>query len=859
LLVAAALAAATALPGFTATAHAATPAASPISLVNPLIGTENGADDFPGADAPFGMVQFSPDTPSRPDGGGYSYTDSSITGFSLSHISGPGCGAGGDVPILPTTGAVNGSATDGFSHSDESASPGYYSVDLSNGVGVELTATTRTGMAQFTFPATTQANLLFKLSQSQNGTSNPGFTVVSNTEVSGQVTDGHFCGAGNTYTIYFDMQFNTPFTSSGSFSGGDSVTFDTSSQQTILAKVGVSYVSRANAAANLAAENSGWNFSGVESSTQSAWNSLLGRIAVSGGTTAQQTVFYTALYHALLHPNVFSDVNGQYYGFDGKVHTVDSGHSAAYANYSGWDVYRSQAQLTALVDPSVASDIAQSMIDDYTQTGLFPKWSEDDGETYVMVGDPADSIIADYYSFGAHNFDTSTALSDMIAEATNTNNDRPGLNYLESDGYLPADGSYGCCNFYGPVSTTLEYDTADYAIASFAKQLGDSGDYTTFDNRAQDWHNLLNPQSGLMQPRQSDGSWTSNFSPTSQTDMVEGDSYQYTGMVPFDIAGLTAYKGGDQAMLSYLNLVLSGLHGAGDAADFGNEPSLELPWEYDYIGAPYLTQQVVREIEDQVWTDAPGGLAGNDDLGEMSSWYVFAALGMYPETPGSPALALDSPEFTQAVITLPSGNTLTINGNGAADGSPYIQSATWNGAAWNDAYVPTSAITSGGTLDFTLGSSPDTSWASAAADAPPSDSGNLSLPAAQPSGPVTSGVSSSLCLDDSNSGTSNGNVIQIWDCNQTNAQTWVYTPGDGLSVMGKCLDVPNSSTTQGTKVQLYDCNGTDAQLWQHQSDGAYLNPNSNMCLDDPNSSTSEGTQLQIYTCNGTNAQNWTLP
>ncbi|HEV2633995.1 MAG TPA: lectin [Actinocrinis sp.] len=717
--------AAACLPALTPAAQAATLVSNPASLVNPFIGTTNLGDDFPGADAPFGMVQWSPDTPSAPSGGGYEYNDSSITGFSLTHISGPGCGAAGDIPILPTTGAINATATDAFSHSNESASAGLYSVNLTNGVGVKLTATPRTGLGQFTFPSTTQANLLFKLGTSQNGTTNTKFTVVSNTEVTGQVTDGKFCGAGNTYTVYFDLKFNTPFASSGTFSGGNYVTFNTTNTATVLAKVGLSYVSVANATGNLTAEDSGFTFATTQAATQASWNTTLGKIGISGGTSAQQTVFYTALYHSLLHPNIISDTNGQYYGFDGKTHTVDSGHGAAYANYSGWDIYRSQAQLEALVAPTVASDTAQSIVDDYTQTGQFPKWSEDNGESYVMVGDPADEILADYYSFGARNFDTATALTDMVAEGTNTNNNRPGLNYITgSPGYLPSDGNYGCCNFYGPSSTQLEYDSADYAIASFAQQLGNTADYTTFATRAQNWQNIFNPSSGFIQPKLASGAWTPAFDPTTGDNFVEGTSWQYTGMVPFNIAGLAQADGGLSSYnTKYLNPVLSGFDGSnGSTSDLSNEPSLELPWEYDYTGEPYQTQHVVRQVQDQIWTNTPIGLAGNDDLGEMSSWYVFSALGMYPETPGTSTLALGSSLFTQSVLTLPSGNTLTINGTNAADNAPYIQSATWNGAAWNDAYTPTAAITSGGTLTEVLGTSANTSWAAAANEAPPSDS-----------------------------------------------------------------------------------------------------------------------------------------
>ncbi|HEV2635108.1 MAG TPA: lectin [Actinocrinis sp.] len=834
---------------------------APASLVNPFIGTTHAADDFPGADAPFGMVQWSPDTPSRPDGGGYEYNDSSITGFSLTHIAGPGCGAAGDIPILPTVGSISTSATDAFSHSNESASPGYYKVALSNGVTTQLTATTRSGMAQFTFPSTTQANLIFKLNGSQNGDSNTQFNVVSSTEVSGQVTSGNFCGASNKYTVYFDMTFNTPFSTNGTqavpatlkapaavgassgaaetsnaptlhgtlakpaavtpqTSANDGyVTFNTTSNQTVLAKVGISYVSIANAVTNRTTENPNWNFSTTQAAAASAWNSVLGKVQIAGGTSAQEAVFYTALYHSLLHPNVISDTNGQYPGFDGTVHTVDSGHSAAYANYSGWDIYRSQAQLEALVDPQAASDTAQSIVDDYTQTGQFPKWSEDNGESYVMVGDPADEILADYYAFGGTNFNTSTALTDMIAEATNTNNNRPGLNYLEQLGYLPSNGSYGCCNYYGPTSTTLEYDSADFAISALAGSLGNTAQQTAFANRAQDWENLVGHGTGFIQPRDASGSWTGSFSATSGNNFVEGDSWQYTPEVPFNVHGLATALGGNSAMATFLNTDTSSLTGGNGYTDLGNEPSLDIPWEYDYIGQPYQTQHVVREVQDQIWTDAPGGLAGNDDLGEMSSWYVWSALGFYPETPGTANLALGSPMFTQAVVTLPSGNTLTVNGTGAADNAPYIQSATWNGAAWNNAYVPTNAITAGGTLAFTLGTSANTSWASAASSAPPSYAGSptytdvgISADSSSSSANFDGGGWSYSATALSNAGITPGSTVTVgstkftWpnvaagapDNYEANGQSIPLSGSGAISFLGSANNGPSSGTATVT-------------------------------------------------------------
>ncbi|MFD7919458.1 lectin [Streptomyces sp. NPDC059740] len=910
------LAAALAVSGIAAPASAAgKPAAlvtAPAALVNPFIGTSNQANDFPGADVPFGMVQWSPDTPSRPPGGGYEYNDKSISGFSLTHIAGPGCGAAGDIPVLPTVGAVSTSATDGFSHADESASAGTYKVALANKVTTELTATQRSGMARFTFPATRQANLVFKLTGSQNGATHTQFDVVSGNEVSGQVTSGRFCGAGNTYTVYFDMVFDQPFTTSGTpaakptlrrrtdqgaskntkekankpvlhgspataptngkagtkaapeaAANNGYVTFDATAHPVVQAKVGISYVSVAGATANRTAENAGWDFDATRTAAQNAWNSELGRVRIGGGTAAQQQNFYTALYHSLLHPNIVSDTDGRYPGFDGKTHTVDSGHKAAYGNYSGWDIYRSQAQLEALVDPQAASDTAQSMLDDYRQTGIFPKWSEDNGESYVMVGDPAAPIIADYYAFGARQFDTAETLKALVAQASKTNNDRPGLNYLDSPGYLPHDGSYGCCNFYGPVATTLEYDTADFALSALAGALGDSADQKTYAARAQDWRNVLNPASGFVEPRNASGSWTGNFDPTSGTDMVEADSWIYTGMVPFNIAGLTRAKGGNTAMNHYLDNVLRSYTGANGYAWVGNEPSIELPWEYDWTGAPYKTQGTVRAIQDEIWSNTPGGLAdGNDDLGAMSAWYVWSALGMYPQAPGTADLALGSPLFPQAVVTLPSGKKLNVNGNGAADDAPYVQSASWNGGAWNNAYAPTAALAAGGTLAFALGTSPNTAWAAGGSAAPPSYAGGTAAPASPRIGAVTSGVAGSngkLCLDTANSGTADGTHIQIWGCDSTYAQDLTIA-GDGtLRVLGKCVDVSNSGTADGTLVQLYHCNGSGAQQWKPGSSGSLVNPESGKCLDDPNSTTTEGTQLQIHTCNGTAAQNWTLP
>lgn len=709
--------------------------ANPSSLVNTFVGTANGGDTFPGADVPFGMVQWSPDTLLRPDGGGYAYGDSSIIGYSLTHLSGPGCQAEGDVPILPTIGAIGDNpagAIEPLVHGNETATPGYYQL-VAGGVSTQLTTTTRSGMAVFTFPSTASVgNLLFKMSDSATTVTASHFSIVGNKELEGWVTSGFFCGASSTYTLHFDMIFNRAFVSSGSWTAGgsgDYVSFDTSSNQVVEAKVGISYVTAADAVLNRTVENPGWNFDSMRAAAERSWRTMLGKVQIGGGTTTQQTVFYTALYHSLLEPNVFSDANGRYMGFDGKVHKVAAPQLAQYANYSGWDIYRSEVQLEAILAPQQTSDIITSMLNDYAQTGQLPKWAEDNGEDYIMVGDPADSIIADAYAFGARNFNAPQALKDMEAEATVPSNIRPGLTDYETDGYLPIDATYGCCNFYGAVSTQEEYDTADNAISLLAGELGATKTARKFAARAQNWQNVFNPGSGFVQPKQSAGSFEPDFNPTSGVGFVEADSYVYSAMVPFDLKGLIAAKGGNAALVDYLNGLTSSVTKMGaDKIQMGNEPSFDIPWEYDYAGDPSGTQHVVREIQDQLYLDTPGGLPGNDDLGAMSSWYVWSAILGYPETPGSETLAIGSPLFTAISIQLADGKKITETAPAAADDAPYVHNLKLDGTSWHRAYLPPSIFNEGATLAWTLGTAPDTSWGASPADAPPSDTRGL-LPA----------------------------------------------------------------------------------------------------------------------------------
>jgi predicted alpha-1,2-mannosidase len=599
-----------------------------------------------------------------------------------------------------------------------------------NPVTTELTTTTRAGIANFTFPASTQSNLLLKVADTASHMSGTTAQVVGDDEVTGSVTAGQFCGVTSErdYTLHFDMRFQQPFTAHRTWPGGPNggpggvaLTFDTTASQRITAKVGISFTSDANAAHNLDAEIAGWNFDAVRAANFDAWNQMLGRIEIGGGTSDEQIKFYTALYHSLLTPNVFSDENGEYTGMDGKVHTVAPGH-AQYADYSGWDIYRSQVQLAALVAPHETSDSIRSMLNDYDQGGMLPKWAQANGETYVMVGDPADAIIAGAYAFGARDFDAGNALQAMVSQATQPSNIRPGQSTIDRYGYQPYDESVGCCNFNGAVSTQLEYDTADYAIAALAKSIGHHDTYTKFAARAQNWQNIYNPSTGYIQARLKNGEWQPDFSPATNIGFVEGTSSQYTPMVPFNIQALIAARGGDKAYEDYLDSLFTNIAHPGPLdANLSNEPSIEIPWEYNYVGAPWKTQQVVREAQQQLYFNAPVGQFGNDDMGAMSSWFVWSNLGLYPEVPGTDTLVIGSPVFPRAVVHLANGKKITINAPNAAAGAPYVQHLELNGDAWSKTYLNGHQYQHGAALDFDLGPVPNTVWGTGGSAAPPSD------------------------------------------------------------------------------------------------------------------------------------------
>jgi predicted alpha-1,2-mannosidase len=777
--------AAVSLAAVTAADPAAAAADDPASLVDPLVGSANQGETFPGADTPYGMVQWSPENSCgnqtrtcQP--GGYDHGSDTIRGFSLTHMSGTGCAGGyGDIPFLPYVGAVNSSPSADvsdaryvgkFSHDDEVAEAGYYKVKFGSGVTTELSATARTGAGRFSYPAGKTASLLVRTSNSEVGSSDAKISVdTARHAITGSVTSGNFCGYINTetrksyYTVYFAAEFDQPFTGTGSWQDGTRTANGTTasggtgygddgwpvegkgsgayvrfaSGQTVNVRVGISFVSAANAQANLTAENpAGTDFDTVRQRAHDAWNTALGRVRITGGSDTEQRVFYTALYHSLLHPNLFSDVNGQYTGMDQKVHKVTGSQKAQYANFSGWDVYRSQLQLVTLLQPDVGGDIAQSLFNQAKQhNGVWDRWTHAQGGTHVMTGDPAHSSLASIYAFGGTNFDVKGALASMVHAATTVTKEdlsrdgwnvmvvgeRPSLDRYLSIHYVPSDG-----NAWGGAGETLEDVTADFGISQLAARTGDTATSAAFLARAQYWRNVFHPTRKYIQERNSAGAWQ-KFDPKSDDGFAEGSSAQYTWMVPFNARGLFDAMGGNAAANARLDRFFHHSDGSwalkggdGSTADVSNEPSLNSPWLYNYSGQPYKTQATVRETLNTLWKDGPDGIPGQDDLGEMSSWYAFAAMGLYPQAPGRADLVLAAPLFQQVVIQRSNGRTITLNAPQAATDRGYLQGVKVDGAATTRPWVPESFVANGGTLDFAVSATANTSWGSAAGDAPPS-------------------------------------------------------------------------------------------------------------------------------------------
>jgi predicted alpha-1,2-mannosidase len=735
--------------------------AHPVDHVDTLIGTGTGGkrvgeiNNFPGASVPFGMVQYSPDT--FGNYAGYDHGNRQATGFSMTHAS-VGCAAFGDISMLPTTTSVGSSPwdrTEEIAHDDtEVGVPGYYSVRFpTTGVAAELTASTHTGVGRFTYPNNGRPALFHVNSgASLGGTSAANIAIgADNTTITGSATSGGFCGKDNVYTVYFAMKFSQPFTSVGTWDGysifpdgrsayssytgssGAYVTFPTGSQ--IEVRTALSYVSLDGARANLAAEGTE-NFDETRAAASKEWNDKLSRITIASADAGDTKTFYTALYHSLLNPNTFNDVDGNYIGFDRDIHTVPAGH-VQYANFSDWDTYRGLAALHGLLFPDEASDMAQSLVNDASQSGSFPRWALANTATAEMTGDSVVPLIVNFYAFGARDFDVHTALRYMVNAATqggaglNGYVERPGIaSYLER-GYLPLNANSCRGGAIPGASITLEWSVDDFAISQFAGALGDSAIAAEFQSRAQYWQNLFNPTTRFISPRDAMGLFPDGpgvVEPAdgcfSQLGFDEGNAEQYVWYVPQNIAGLVTALGGRKTVAERLDRFTSQLN-VGPEEPYlwaGNEPGFDVPWLYNYIGQPWRTQQVVDRVRSDLFGPTPDGEPGNDDLGAMASWYVWAALGLYPSTPGTSILTVNTPLFDRVIIHLPTGKSIQMSAPGASGPyrMRYIKSLHIDGRPTDRTYLPESIIRDGGDVAFSLSPGPHKSWGTAADSAPPS-------------------------------------------------------------------------------------------------------------------------------------------
>lgn len=659
----------------------------------------------PGATYPFGMVQFTPTffAPQK--------------GFVVNQLSGAGCPNMGNFPTLPLTGELQASP---YKMDSLNTGPttlksvaGFYRVKLKSAIDCQLTVTKRTGMARYQFPANeTRGTIVIGSGINATRMREAHIRITSPNSCEGYADGGSFCGSPTPYKIYFVAKFDRKAINSGTWTGeqlnassdsangpnsGAYFTFDLSGEKTINYKFGISYVSLADAHENLEKENPGFDFQKIMAKAQAAWNSYLGKIEVTGGSDDHTIQFYTHLYHALIHPSIFNDVNGDYIGSDNKVYKAKG--FDYYTAFSNWDTYRTQSQLLSILAPKEMSDIVTSLLLFAERSGgSFPRWVMANFETGIMQGDPTSILVANAYAFGAKNFDTKKALKIMRkgAEVPGSKSQnietRPHLAQYLDKGYMNA-------------SMQLEYTSADFAIGQFALQaFNDKALYEKYLKRAQSWKNLYNPETKWLNSRNPDGSWKKY-----SDDWREATYNSYFWMVPYNLKSLIDTIGGKKFAEKRLDSLFTKLNATyyQDWFAAGNEPDFEVPWDYNWTDAPYKTSGVVKRIINEQYSNRINGLPGNDDLGAMGAWYVFANIGLYPEIPGVAGFSINSPSFPQIKIHLSKG---TIDITGGSESKTYIQSLQLNNQEYNNTWLPWKKIHERARLNFNLSEQPDKKW-----------------------------------------------------------------------------------------------------------------------------------------------------
>jgi len=708
-------------------------AKSPADHVDPFIGTGAHGHTYPGATLPFGMVQVSPDT--RLEGwdgcSGYHFTDDVVYGFSHTHLSGTGIGDYGDVLLMPVTGEpkLGNGYVDGpdsgyasrFDKKTERAEAGWYAVELADyDVAVDLTATERAGLHRYRFPPGLPAHVIVDLAH-RDTVLEATLRVVGDREIEGSRRS---TGWADDQVVHFVARFSRPFDqavlalddrslpdvreASGSNVKGI-LSFGEVGDE-LLIKVGISAVDIDGARRNLDAELPEWDFDAVRATARDRWNEVLGKIAIDGGTDAQRTIFYTALYHSLLAPNLYSDVDGRYRGMDHAIHRAENRRH--YTVFSLWDTFRATHPLYTLIEAERVREFVETFLAHYRQGGRLPVWELAANETDTMIGYHSISVIADAWVKGIRGFDEALALEAMVASATL---DHFGLEAYRRQGFIGSedDGE--------SVSKTLEYAYDDWCIARMADEMGEDAIADEFYARSQGWKHLLDPETGFMRPRRNQR-WLDPFDPRRvDNNFTEANSWQYSFFVPHDVEGLIAASGGDDRFVERLDDLFTAdsattgrtqadITGLIGQYAHGNEPSHHMAWLYHYAGRPDRSAERVAEILDTLYAATPEGLSGNEDCGQMSSWYVFGAMGLYPVSPGSDEYVIGVPLFDRVTLVVGEGRTFSIRAKGAGKGKPYVTAAKLNGEPLTRSYLLHEEIVRGGTLVLTLGPEPSPTW-----------------------------------------------------------------------------------------------------------------------------------------------------
>lgn len=720
-------------------------AQQPVDYVNTFIGTGavNGGlsgNNYPGATVPFGMVQLSPDTRQEPGwavASGYDYNDKRIYGFSHTHLSGTGVGELCDILLLPVS--INAEPgkiyTSAFSHTQEKASAGYYSVHLDDyNVDAELTATTHVGVHRYTYKGNQVRNLIFDLNHSTDKYSWD-FRIV---DAQIRIVDDHTIQGYRVISswaklrrVYFYAQFSGPIINkvltsgntiinNGVLANGSDVKadlcFDATSNKPLVAKVALSPVSIENARNNMQNEVPGWDFQAVVKSAKSNWNKELSKITVDG-TETQKEIFYTALYHTFIQPNTMSDVNGDFMASDYSVRKLDARHTM-YSTFSLWDTYRAAHPLYTLVQKSRSADMVNSMISQYEAYGHLPVWQLWGQDNYCMIGTHSIPVIVDAVCKGISGIDMERAY-EAVKQSSLRNHINAPFDVWEKYGYMPENIQTQS------VSITLETAFDDWCVAQLAKKLHKEKDYQLFMHRSAFYTHLFNSQTGFFQAKDDKGKWLEPFDPfqygaNGGHPFTEGNAWQYFWYVPQNIPNLIKLTGGDKAFAAKLDSFFTSTRTTGEvngnASGFigqyahGNEPSHHVAYLYNYAGQPWKTQFYVAKILKELYNTSSSGYAGNEDCGQMSAWYVLSAMGFYPVNPASGVYVIGMPLLNRATVRLENGHTFSVKAVRKSDNDIYIQSATLNGKPYNKSFILHTDMEKGGELVFVMGNKPSASW-----------------------------------------------------------------------------------------------------------------------------------------------------